>query len=218
MKKCFKWINENKELSGLLLVVALLIFVPAVVYGLSVPALIPNGGNDWSGFWGGYLGGIIGGGITLYVLFKTLDDGKRVQKREEKLVYCDRIVEDIAEFNREVSLLLIKIIKFHNDMTSGNGVNIQEFLGDVYAVEKSEFILTVKLCSNEVDKEYERIEEIKNIVERIMDLIKSVTNPVINGTISEMNQNQFDEVSEKVKAEKEKLLEEAIHFLTVNKR
>ncbi len=115
MKKCFRLIDENKRLCICLLLVAvfILIFVPSVVYALSVPALVPNGGNDWSGFWGGYLGSIIGGVITLFVLFKTLSDGKRLQKREEKLVYCDQIIDVVAEYNNKLSSFLVKIVEFY---------------------------------------------------------------------------------------------------------
>ncbi|WP_143322550.1 hypothetical protein [Clostridium sp. HBUAS56010] len=202
-----------------LIAILVFAFIPmGIAFLVSFNFINTDTSNEWIGFWGGYLGSIIGGAITLYVLFKTLLDGKKLQKREEKLKYCDQIVEVTAEYNRKVSLLLMRIIDFHIALSSKKPNGLEELFGYIYGMEKSKFILTVMLYSNEMDEEYERIEEIKNIVGRIQSLLEIVTKPVIDGTIAELTGKVFDEVSKKVNEEQEKLLEETINFLVANKR
>lgn len=54
--------------------------------------------NEWIGFWGGYLGAIIGGIITLFVLFKTLDDNKKLQERDERINFLDNLGDLVADY------------------------------------------------------------------------------------------------------------------------
>lgn len=201
-----------------LIVILIFVFIPlGIAFLVSFNFINTDTSNEWIGFWGGYLGSIIGGIITLYVLFKTLIDGRRLQKREERLAYCDQIVEALAEFNQEVSLLIVRVMKLHINISNNQKNGFEELLGTVYAVEKSEFVLTVKLRSNEADKDYEGIEEINNIIKRIISLLESITNPLITEINPDVNEGLFDEVSKKVRTEQEKLSEETIHFLIANK-
>ena len=93
-----KWIKENKKgivISG----ISIMILFPLMIYFLSSLPIFPVGGNnDWAGFWGGYLGAIIGGIITLYVLFATLNDNKKIQLRNEKIDFFNNLVDMTAEY------------------------------------------------------------------------------------------------------------------------
>ena len=81
----------------ILICVGIFVIIPIIVYGLSVPAILPNGGNDWAGFWGGYLGSVFGGIITLIVMKNTLKQEKLARDREEKIEYFNHIVHITTE-------------------------------------------------------------------------------------------------------------------------
>lgn len=92
-----KWLIENRKIIfiGSL---SILVVVPFMIYLLSAIPIFPSGGNDWAGFWGGYAGAIIGGIITLFVLFKTLDDNKKLQERDERIYFLDNLGDLVADY------------------------------------------------------------------------------------------------------------------------
>lgn len=93
-----EWAKENK-MSLTVVGIVIFIIVPLILYLLSIVPLLPSGANnDWAGFWGGYMGAIIGGLITLFVLFKTLDDNKKLQQRDEKINFLSTLGDLVADY------------------------------------------------------------------------------------------------------------------------
>lgn len=103
---------------GIVLCIAfgmLLIFgvIPFVVILVTTPRIINVDTNSqWISFWGNYLGAIIGGAIsgciTLYVMIKTLDDGKK----ERKLSFCNGIVGSCTEVLNDAMQITLTSQKF----------------------------------------------------------------------------------------------------------
>ena len=205
------------------ILIAILVFVIiplGIAFLVSFNFINTDTSNEWIGFWGGYLGSIIGGVITLYVLFRTLIDGKRLQKREEKLVYCDRIVDAAAEYNSHLSIFLLKITKyyFYIEKSDRKMEMFEEVSGVIYAIEKSAFILNVQLCSKEEDKEYNNIAEIKSVIDDISNLLACITVPLKENKLQTIEKEDFNERCKKLQMKKNKLFAKTISFLAVNKK
>ena len=58
------------------------IFIPLIIYLLSVVQWMPSGDNDWAGFWGGYIGAIIGGICTVIGVYWTIDYSQENYKED----------------------------------------------------------------------------------------------------------------------------------------
>lgn len=116
MKKYWKEI-------AITIMVAIIIVPLIIAFLLSFRLICTDTTNEWIGFWGGYLGSILGGIITLYVLFQTLKNNEDIQKRDEKISYCNYVIEKIAELNEALSLFLLHMNKyrtFKSGYCSGN--------------------------------------------------------------------------------------------------
>ena len=101
-----------------------LVIIPLIVaFMLSFRWICTDTSNEWIGFWGGYLGSIIGGiisgCITLLVMVKTFEDGKK----ERRLQFCNDIVEGctlISNSAAQVTLITQKFLqtaleKYHDN-------------------------------------------------------------------------------------------------------
>lgn len=89
-----------------LVAVVTLVLIPlCVAFLLSFQFIVTDTSNEWIGFWGGYLGSFIGGIITLYVLFKTLEDNKQNLERtlEDSKTNLEKTLED-SRINLEKTL------------------------------------------------------------------------------------------------------------------
>lgn len=58
------------------------IFIPLIIYLLSVVQWMPSGDNDWAGFWGGYVGAIIGGICTVIGVYWTIEYSQENYKED----------------------------------------------------------------------------------------------------------------------------------------
>lgn len=126
MKKSLDWINKNKVLFGLSLVLVVLVIVPLMVYGLSVGTVFPNGGNDWSGFWGGYLGAIIGAAAAVFGVVVTLNETRRQTK-----VTLEETRQQFKEDKRIEHAPLLKITEVEHGDDKDDG-DIQYILDEDY--------------------------------------------------------------------------------------
>ena len=204
----------------ILIAILIFVFIPlGVAFLLSFNFINTDTTNEWIGFWGGYLGSIFGGAITLYVLFKTLKDGKRLQKRDEKLDYCNRIVEMIASYFHEISLSLIKLNKYYNRVALDidNLKTLDEVTESIYTIKKYAFVLTAHLDSKIKDKDYKNINEIKIVVENILGLIVPINDSINNNNLNAINQDYFLRILKNIETENNKLIKETTLFLTYNK-
>lgn len=76
--------------------------------------------SDWIGFWGSYLGGIIGGMVTLFVLFKTLQDNRELQRKEQRISFCNEICRLSGELCGEVNRECMYILKYMDKENCGS--------------------------------------------------------------------------------------------------
>lgn len=168
MKKDF---NYKKLLINLALIVFVFIGVPLAVYGLSVPTIWANGGNDWSGFWGGYLGSIIGAVVAIYGVRVTLKETRYQSKEDKRIEYipllkiekCDKrcngefqdLIYVIDEESDQHAELCLKIKNF------GIGPAINLNLNNLMFIKYNGEIIENKnnLFNNSSTKEILEIEE-----------------------------------------------------------
>lgn len=90
-----------------------LVVIPLIVaFMLNFRLICTDTSNEWIGFWGGYLGSIIGGiisgCITLLVMVKTFEDGKK----ERRLEFCNEIVEDCTRISNSAAQVTLITQKF----------------------------------------------------------------------------------------------------------
>lgn len=88
--------------------IVLVVIIPLIIACLfNIPLIKTATQNEWIGFWGGYLGALFGGFITLYVMRKTnevsrehlelsLDNEKQLEKRKEKLDFCNYVIKKLS--------------------------------------------------------------------------------------------------------------------------
>lgn len=203
-----------------LVAIFVFVFIPfGIAFLVSFNFINTDTSNEWIGFWGGYLGSILGGAITLFVLFKTLKDGERLQKREEKLAYCDRIADIVADYYQEIPIVLIKINKYYNRVEHGiDNINtLDELTEALNVIQKNEFVLTVQLYSKIKDKDYKNINEIISIVKNVTNLLAPICDRLRKQELDTIDRNDLQTILKNIEAENYRLFNETILFLTNNK-
>jgi K+ transporter len=88
-------------------IVVFLVIPLSIAFSVSFRFICTDTSNEWIGFWGGYLGAILGALITLYVLFQTLQEGKKAQRREERINFCNYIAEISGRICTEANKIAI---------------------------------------------------------------------------------------------------------------
>ncbi len=114
--------------------IVVLIIIPLIIaYMMSFSLIETDTNNVWIGFWGSYLGAIVGGVISgcvaMYVLVKTLQDNKRMQRREEIIYFCDRLVRKSGEFAQKYQSTFYKM---HDYMAYKENLKPSESAFDSY--------------------------------------------------------------------------------------
>ena len=151
----------------LAIVIAVSIITPIIIgFGVSQDILNDwTNDNDWIGFWGSYVGTLIGSGITLLVLWSTLEDNKHAREREEKLSYYNNLIETIATYLADADNYLASLTRLLNkqDYESRN-----KYVQAKNHLTKSSTILSTQLYIKNgiqnVDKIIECIESIDNML------------------------------------------------------
>ncbi|WAJ24040.1 hypothetical protein [Lacrimispora xylanolytica] len=177
-----KWIKENKK--GIIIFgISIIILFPIIIYFLSTLPIFPAGGNnDWAGFWGGYLGAIIGGIITLYVLFVTLNDNKKIQLRNEKIEFLNNLVDMTAEYICFAGDFIQNTIMYmeSNDTDIQKTENYQKEL----MVSQSDFrrigvkiVIHLELCK---EKKYKSVDLLLNYIKETNSLVYNTYYVIIN--------------------------------------
>lgn len=203
----------------ILIAVLVFIFIPlCIAFLVSFNFINTDTSNEWIGFWGGYLGGILGGVITLYVLFKTLGDNKRMQNREEKMIFCDKLTEDVADFHKNLSLLLVEATMFRAELRSGHSNRIEELLRSTYTVERNLFILNVKLSSKKDNRQYQQIIEVMGMVSNVSIIIRELTTYLRGGKFGDIGAEQFNDILNRIEEEEGNLFQGTIKFLVANEQ
>lgn len=105
--------KQYLSFKNIIVLIILGVLIPLVVTSLTtlIPSPIPNfeTSNDWIGFFGSYMGSILGGIITLIVMKETIESGnrnletniienKKIQKRNERIQFCNHIASLIASY------------------------------------------------------------------------------------------------------------------------
>ena len=103
----------------LLVLIVIFVIIPlGVAFMLSFRFIITDTTNEWIGFWGGYLGAILGGVITLYVLWKTIKEEKKISIRQEKIAYFDNIIHVWSRIVQSAYNLEIYISRCHKEKSN----------------------------------------------------------------------------------------------------
>lgn len=94
---------DNRKRSRIfisIIIIIILVIPVGVGIGVSLPIFMNiENSNDWIGFWGGYLGAIIGGIVTLYVLWRTVNDNENARKNDERLHFFEKIIELFSKYS-----------------------------------------------------------------------------------------------------------------------
>lgn len=123
-KKIWIKIKKNKEL-----ILFVIVGIPFIVYLLSVPAVFPSGGNDWSNFWGNYLGGLTGAAVTIIVFGCTIEENKKEQKREHRLEIIPVLCYEIENIRKEEGIKTCE--RLFCDGFTGDGLGFDIYIKNI---------------------------------------------------------------------------------------
>lgn len=164
--------------AGIMIVLAI---IPGFVALVTTPNIINvNTESQWISFWGNYLGALIGGtisgSITLFVMVKTLESGKK----ERRLLLCDNIVELCTEISNAAAIVTMK----H-----------QKFLGSAHENDKTEAILCKNRILDDIWKALIKLEAKQNSYAYTQELCKDLIK--ISSYINSFSINELDYTDEK---------------------
>lgn len=201
----------KKYWKEIVIVIFTMIFIIPMIIALmlSVRFFCTDTTNEWIGFWGGYIGSILGGIITLYVLFQTLKNNEDIQKRNEKVSYCNYVIEKIAELDEALSLFLLHMNKyrtFKRGYCSENKLpyeleeSKQNFLLGEYnlclelhaRLVREYLVISAQLGGHFDDKSYKKIIELKTIINQIGGLVLQINTWLDKDKLENMSDEEFD--------------------------
>lgn len=225
----------KKYWKEIVIVIFTMVFIIPMIIALmlSVSFICTDTTNEWIGFWGGYLGSILGGIITLYVLFQTLKNNEDIQKRNEKVSYCNYVIEKIAELNEALSLFLLHMNKyrtFKSGYCSGNKLPYEleeskrNFLLGEYnlclelhaRIEREYLVISAQLGGHFDDKSYKKIIELKKIINQIGELVLQINTWLDKDTLENMSDVEFDKWTNSLNITKAGFNDVLIDFIEEN--
>lgn len=178
--------------------------IPFLAYILSEAKVLPVcGNNDWAGFWGSYFGTIIGGGITLSVMYATVKDNqknldktlkfeKEKVRREEKRIFNNELLEQVAKYQTY-------LLDIYRSITS------RDIRSDFYERLKESTILSkiivIKLDAIQKDAEYLYAKELE---ESVVQTTESF-NKLVDMLNKEIKGETIHQIPEQEKETKEKI-------------
>lgn len=170
----------------------ILIIVPLVIaFMLRFKFIMTDASNGWIGFWGSYLGAIFGGLITLFVLYKTLKENHKSQKKEHKINFCNELCRLSGKICGAINRENIYILKYVNEKSN---TNIDDVYNAMLARNKADelfHICTAQLMAKLHDKDYTGVEKLMDNVERLY-LAEHTVNIAFDYTDSEKEQMKVD--------------------------
>lgn len=226
--------DKLKKENIVLLVIAVMGIIPFILGCAISSPVFKNfvGGDSWIGFWGSYLGSIVSGMITLFVLFKTLEsnkkdleqtfiENKRIQQRQEKMDYCDKIIKLSSSYSNDVIDELTRAAEYieqrteecYKEYNSARGKTVRtnnELMLTMSVKEEDSYYYKSKeyedLCSKIVEKTDRLEKEINNLHEKIqanksIDMELARIEPLhkkYNDEIFKTFQNDFNYATEKL--------------------
>lgn len=153
--------------------IALFVLIPCVVYALTTIPIFPSGqNNDWAGFWGGYLGAIFGGLITLFVLFKTIENENNQKKKEEDTQYFNKLLEVFSKLFSISNMFEAEVMRYvyqraNPKMTVCSVTEIRSFISEI---ERLGFELDMFLKIRKDD--FQGIEELNSGIKKVVNSAK----------------------------------------------
>ena len=208
-----------KNLKGkwryLVLIIGTIILVPilmdSLILGNQIQSNATNG--EWIGFFGSYLGAVVGGMITLFVMFKTLDENKKTERRKEKINYLSSIIDLFLEYIRSIEDELNMIALMKQAISSKNDKEIKEYYID-YFDKRGE---SVKLNNKITLLRNDRITEIFNEITDIFKNLEEVTKTSYENRDSvEELEKEGKVASDKVRKLRSEILEELEKMIEKN--
>lgn len=181
--------DKLKKENIVLLAIAVMGIIPFILGCAISSPVFKNfvGGDSWIGFWGSYLGSIVSGMITLFVLFKTLEsnkkdleqtfiENKKIQQRQEKMDYCDKIIKLSSSYANDVIDELIRAKEYLEQQTEECYKEYNLARGKAVRIN-NELMLTMRVKE---DSRYCRNNKYENlcleIIEKMDCLEKEITN------------------------------------------
>ncbi len=181
--------DKLKKENIVLLAIAVMGIIPFILGCAISSSVFKNfvGGDSWIGFWGSYLGSIVSGMITLFVLFKTLEsnkkdleqtfiENKKIQQRQEKMDYCDKIIKLSSSYANDVIDEVIRAKEYLEQQTEECYKEYNLARGKAVRIN-NELMLTMRVKE---DSRYCRNSKYENlcleIIEKMDCLEKEITN------------------------------------------
>lgn len=155
---------EKNNKKFLFLIIAVTVVIIPFFLGCFISSPIFKnfvGGINWIGFWGSYLGSVVSGLITLFVLFKTLEsnkedlektfiENKKMQQRQEKIDYCEKIIRLSSSYVNDVVDELIGAKNFFDQRTEETYNKYNLYRGKSVRIN-NELVLTICVKDNDDD-------------------------------------------------------------------
>lgn len=167
--------------SVIVIAIGIIIAAPIII-GLGVSADILNNftnNNDWIGFWGSYVGTIIGGIITLAVLYFTLKNENYNKKREEKIQYFDKLIDEWASVDASLANLCFYVNKYLNKQDENVFERIILYNNEIVKLGTS-FILKIEIRVDQYDM-FKLKEEYEKLIDFANSMMEYFSKEIING-------------------------------------
>ena len=202
------------------------IIVPLIVAIVTTAHVIDvNTESQWIGFCGNYLGALIGGAIsgsiTLYVLFRTLEDnkktlettlqnGRNIQEHNEKLKFCNMLTEK----NSKVMPGIVDVIyKAHHYVLLESMEYLFAFSSQLRAIEGELVSLIMQVEVVEEEMEYTP-EKAKNFVAKVEKLRNEISEyyKLVMIVQGENKETKLEENEKKIELLANEMTEELIQY------
>lgn len=168
--------NKNKLLSYVSAFMFFIVIVPLIVALVINTNLIETDtSNGWIGFWGNYLGALSGGLITLFVLQKTILEGRKIQNRNEQIKYLEKTVDDLAKYATLLMNARTSMIGYMRSLQTIGSWNEQSYMEALsYFTEASqlEYVLDVELnFRDDSESVKEQVKMLEDKVQKSYELL-----------------------------------------------
>ncbi|MDE6968241.1 MAG: hypothetical protein K2P69_00480 [Eubacterium sp.] len=153
----------------LLCTIIILIMVPlGIAFMLRFKFILTDSSSGWIGFWGSYLGAIFGRLITLFVLFKTLKENHKSQKKEHKINFCNELCSLSGKICGAINLEQIYILKYVNEKSGASKDDVYNALLAKNKANELLQICTTQLIAKIHDTDYTGVKRLMDNMEQLM--------------------------------------------------
>lgn len=181
--------KSNKIIFAIIFVVILFAFIvsPIVLCVLKV-------NESWIGFWGGYLGAIFSGIITLWVMYCTMKEEKKIAKENNRRENNKYLLEKLADYVSSVENLARRWNIYFSYVLLGK--ELEEYytkaLQSLQELNKNGMIVGAYLRALWMEDDYEVAEPLFFCVEDITKTLSKYKDCIQTRDFSLFNKQEFD--------------------------